>query len=306
MNFSFIICTYNRERFLADTLKSVSLVNWDKNDFEIVLIDNASTDSTQEICNSFHELNQDICFNYFLEPNQGLSYARNRGIKEAVGRWLIFIDDDIILDPGYLVALWSGYETFPDTMAHGTKIAIDYTDSPPIWISSFLEPMLGKHSFSDKISIYDGVRFPVGASMGFRREVFEIEKDFNPLLGRKGNALNGSEEKDIFRRIQSKGMVIRFFPDALLYHRIDPFRLTKSYVKKQAVGIGISERIRLSDKGLFLTVIKFLQEIFKMLVSIVLFLYYTLFLRKLEAGKMLLKFRLWIMQGYLRLGDSEI
>jgi Glycosyltransferases involved in cell wall biogenesis len=94
MKLSVIFCTYNREKYLYNALKSISQQNIPYHDYEIVMVNNNSTDSTESICKQFRYDYPGVNFRYFLETQQGLSYARNRGVQESRGDILVFVDDD--------------------------------------------------------------------------------------------------------------------------------------------------------------------------------------------------------------------
>ncbi len=87
-------------------------------------------------------------------------------------------------------------------------------------------------------------------------------------------------------------------PKATLYHRVDKQRLTKEYIKRQAIGLGQSISLQLKDKAMAQKLIKGSSEVFKMIVTLGLFLPYTLTFQ-LSKAVMLIKFRKWIIEGYL-------
>ncbi|MEK6485902.1 glycosyltransferase family 2 protein [Myroides odoratimimus] len=95
---SIIVPIYNGEQFLEECI--VSMLNQDYTDYEIILINDGSTDNTEIICNKFKE--KDSRIKYFYQENAGVSVARNNGIKEAKGEWLCFVDSDDYLEPCYL------------------------------------------------------------------------------------------------------------------------------------------------------------------------------------------------------------
>ena len=82
---SIIICTYNREKYIGPLLESIAKNDYPKSEYEILLVDNNCTDNTHSICNMFAQQHADVKFRYVVEPEQGLSAARNKGIKEAKG-----------------------------------------------------------------------------------------------------------------------------------------------------------------------------------------------------------------------------
>ena len=78
-----IICTYNRAKYIGNLLESIAKNDIEKSKYEIVLVDNNCTDNTRAVCEAFAEAHKDVNFRYVVEPEQGLSAARNKGIKEA-------------------------------------------------------------------------------------------------------------------------------------------------------------------------------------------------------------------------------
>lgn len=300
---SLIICTYNREKFLGNSLCSVAAQPFPVGRYELILVDNASTDSTPEIAETFAREFPNVQFRYVRELNQGLSHARNRGISEARGEVLVFLDDDVQLDEEYLHVLWEFYEKNPEVMATGHAIEPKYLNREPVWMSKYLAPMVGRHVWSAEPVPYRGRKFPVGASMAFRREVFEQIGGFNPDLGRKGKALGGNEEKDLFYRMREKNMPVWFLPGVKLFHLIDDQRLTFDYVRRQATGVGLSERLRLRDVGFGGWLAKIWEECIKGGGTVVLSL---LFLLRGHGEKalMLCRFRVWVWKGLFGIGRA--
>ncbi len=98
---SVIICTYNRQKYIYNCLRSIANNTLEPTQYEIVLINNNSTDNTEAECNRFCTDYPQVRFNYFVETNQGLSYARNRGIAEAKGEVLVYVDDDAVVNKDY-------------------------------------------------------------------------------------------------------------------------------------------------------------------------------------------------------------
>jgi glycosyltransferase involved in cell wall biosynthesis len=103
MIFSIVICAYNAQSRISQTLHSISLLEYDHGKFEVLLVDNSSTDRTSEIASDvWSQLQCPATFRVLNEPRQGLSFARQKGIAEAVGDFILFCDDDNHLDSAYL------------------------------------------------------------------------------------------------------------------------------------------------------------------------------------------------------------
>ena len=98
---SAIICTYNREKYITECLEHLRIACQNKM-LEVLVVDNNSTDSSASLIKGYLDCHPDFPGRYILETKQGLSHARNRGIKEAKGDILVFLDDDSMVAPDYL------------------------------------------------------------------------------------------------------------------------------------------------------------------------------------------------------------
>ena len=114
---SVVIPTYNRAGFIAQAIESV-LAQSEKVD-EIIVVDDGSTDNTQEVVQNFHEVR------YLLQKNGGVSSARNSGIKAARGEWIAFLDSDDVWEKGKIAQQKSFHEENP-------QLLISHTDEE--WI----------------------------------------------------------------------------------------------------------------------------------------------------------------------------
>lgn len=96
--FSIVIPVYNAEKHLLKTLESVKVQSF--TDFEVLLVDDGSTDNSLEVCKSF--MNRDNRFSLFQKPNGGVCSARNYGIERVKGEYIIFIDSDDVIESSLL------------------------------------------------------------------------------------------------------------------------------------------------------------------------------------------------------------
>jgi glycosyltransferase involved in cell wall biosynthesis len=294
---SIIICTYNRASYLQDTLESLFDTDADHENFEIIIVDNNSTDRTKEITRAAAQNNPQFDIRYCSETRQGLSHARNRGVAEASAPVLLFLDDDISAPAPFIASWISFFKNHPRASGGGGKIQVQFDAPRPPWMSHFLLPLLGHHNFGNHIKKYPTNKYPFGGNMAFRKEVFEQYGNFNTDLGRKGSNLTASEEKEFFQRLPDS-QLIYYLPDAFIHHRVDKKRLTKSYIKKQAVGLGTSIAIQQKEASIVCVFQQGAAEFLKFIATIFLGFGYGLLLRFSTAG-MLLKFRWWIWKGYL-------
>jgi len=291
---SVIVCTYNREKLLASCIDSLINQDCHPGDYEIILINNCSTDNSEQLCLKSIQQHPNLQIRYFLETKQGLSNARNRGIKESMGNVITFIDDDAFADQDYIYNLKKDFRT-SGTVAGGGKILPLWEKKRPKWMSRFLLPLVSVLDMGEQRIEFQGNKYPIGANMFFRKSLFEKAGFFDPMLGRSLKNMLGNEEKDLFLKIKKLGSKICYFPNITVHHYIPEERTKISFIKKQAIGIGQSEKIRthLNKKERIRVVF---NEIIKWGGTIVLSLYYTL-LFNIQKAKMHILFRYWVSKG---------
>jgi glucosyl-dolichyl phosphate glucuronosyltransferase len=293
------ICTYNRAGYLKDTLDDLSEQTISLRQYEILVVNNNSNDGTDMVCEIFSRTRPEFNFRWVDERNQGLSYARNRAAREAAAPVIIYIDDDVHLPETFVQQALEYIEKRPSTMCAGGRIFVsfDKEENEPDWIPAELMPMFGLHDLGDNDQLYPPSNFPRGGNMMIRRTVFDAFGYFDTQLGRSGKILLGSEEKAFFDRIRKNGVELHYWAKLELTHRIGSARLEKEYLKKQSVGIGQSERLRL--QGSFKETAKKLgSELLKLTGSLLLSTGY-LFRRKTKAAGFILQFRFWVLKGFL-------
>ena len=293
---SAIISTYNREKYLPKLFRSIS--KQDYLNFEIIIIDNNSPGNTKELTEGFIKNNPKLKIKYFLETKQGLSFGRNRGIKEANGDFIIFLDDDAFISNNYFHRISFYFKQYSDVMAIGSKILLDYESIIPKWENPYLNSLLGYFNLGNDVKYFKGNNYPRGSNMSFRKEVFNLVGLFNTRLGRIGNELGGGEEKDIFQRIYNEKLNVLYVPDAVVYHSVPTKRTTVSFIRKQAIGTGEGEYLRVKNEGAISLAKRILQEILKWCFSLVLLFWYFITLRS-EKGWMIIRFRFWVTKGLI-------
>lgn len=294
---SVIICTYNRVAYLPRTLEALASQTVPCQDFEILLIDNNSRDNTPEVCRDFQEKHPELNFRYLVESRQGLSFARNRGIDEAQSDVLIFIDDDAFATPDYLQNTIRFFESTPDAAAAGGRIYPLFESKRPDWLPDILMSLMSVIDLGDQVCLFKK-KFPIGANMSFRRKTIQAYGNFNVKLGRRGDNLEGAEEKDLFLKIIAAGEKVYYIPDAIVQHVIPEKRLSFDHFRRQAIGIGYSERVRSQEVSSLAYFKSLFRECLKWGVSWVMCLGYWLTLR-FQKGWRLVIFRWYVSKGLL-------
>lgn len=236
MDVSVIICTYNRAHNLPACVHKL----WEQENagdihWEIVIVDNNSTDDTSQVV---HDLQRQspIPIRYLFESNQGLSFARNLGINETTSHYLVFIDDDIHVVSGWLRALYDTFQRY-DCSAVGGRIHVESPSLLPDWILPSMYGFLGERDFGEgEFEMNGRDQFPFGGNMAFQRDVITKIGLFHTGMGRKGDGkkadeLFKGEETDYFHRLAAAGGSMYYQPQALVQHLILPYQLEKKFFR---------------------------------------------------------------------------
>jgi glycosyltransferase involved in cell wall biosynthesis len=227
MGISVVLCTYNRCQSLATALESAAALKVPESSWlEILVVDNNSRDRTREVIESFCRKHPDR-FRYVFESRQGLANARNAGIREARGGIIVFMDDDVAVDPEWVEVLTAKLRT-GEWAGVGGRVVPERAFSAPAWLSiKNLGGVLALFDLGDKAGKLD--QPPYGANMAFRKEMFQKHGGFRADLGRIGNNLLSGEDTEFGRRLLDAGERLWYEPSAIVYHTTQEDRLKKEY-----------------------------------------------------------------------------
>lgn len=233
-SFTVVLCTRDRATALGAALESIARVAYPHRDFELVLVDNGSRDATAEVASRFAR-RAPFAVRCVLEPEPGLSAARNRGIREARGRFLFFTDDDQLVDPNVLTEHRRVAEQLGARVVQG-KIELCFPGGRPGWLSGPLGHMLGETA--------DAPEGPVacdlyGGNMVLCRALFDHMPAFRHDLGK--GAAGWAEDVELSRRLRARGERIVYAPRARVFHVIGAERTTPGYFRRAALQKGYSD-----------------------------------------------------------------
>ena len=295
--FSVVVCTYNRAACLSETLESIARQTYPAGNFEIIIVDNNSPDHTADICQTFINQHLKLSIRYIKELNQGISYARNRGVSEAKGTFITFLDDDETVDPCFLQNLDAFFQLYQDAELCSEPVVPVLEMPAPAWMSSFTMRLItGAYHKGEEIKTVGTKDYPGTGHATFRTELFHRYGGFNTDLGRKGTSLLGAEDKDFFLRLIQQGVKCYYVPSAIIYHHIPADKLTDDFFNRITYAIGKSERIRTLSISQSAYCKKIGLEIGKWSGSIVLYFYYLLRGQPAKGWKLLV-FRYNVMRG---------
>jgi glycosyltransferase involved in cell wall biosynthesis len=230
MSITVIVCTYNRCQTLAKALESIAAsVVPNSVEWEILVVDNNSTDRTREVVGDYRE-RYPSRFRYLLELQQGLSFARNAGIRESHGDVLAFTDDDVIVEATWLWSLTSALDS-GEWAGTGGRIIPAWGRPLPRWLNPDEFRLQGAFVALDLGTVPVALtQAPVGANMAFRRELFAKYGGFRTDLGRLGETLRGCEDSEFGQRLLAGGEQLRYEPSAVVHHPVPENRLQKKYL----------------------------------------------------------------------------
>ena len=268
---SILICTRNRPHQLKRCLDSLfdTDLGVDKSKYEILIIDNSENESTnQPFVDSFKKLG----VKYFYNATAGLSLARNRGLREACGEFVVFLDDDARPHPGWLVEYVQKSED--------TNYGVLFGPIEPVWGENLDQPewipddLVGAFTVLDlgnKSRKADSWEYGYGANICFNRNLAVSSGGFDPSLGRVGNALISGEEIDLQDRIRKMGFDSFYCASAKILHHVENERLNPDWLLRRIAYEGLETK----QSGLKITELDFYnlitglsgEEIFKLLMG---------------------------------------
>ena len=182
---SLVIPTYNRAAPLLAALESVVRQDLPPQEWECVVVNNNSPDDTEARFGAFAAAHPGVTLRMVREESPGVSYARNRGLAEARGGIVVFIDDDERVNEGFLRAYADFFDSHPEAVVAGGRIVAEYPGGRPAWMSKWVEmPIANPMDFGDAVRPFPAGRVPGGGNMAFRRAGLEGFGGFDPSLGR--------------------------------------------------------------------------------------------------------------------------
>jgi glycosyltransferase involved in cell wall biosynthesis len=238
---SVVICTRNRADLLKHALRSVVDQDFPHDAFEIVVIDNASTDNTAITVNAFRN---HVRLRYVHEPRIGLCTARNTGWRTAVGRYIVFFDDDAVAQPGWLAAIHKAFEgAGPSVGVIGGRVDPIWQAPRPDWLADEVAGSLTIVHWGDAEKVIRDIRreWLVGANMALPKHLLAEVGGFHPWLDRVGNNLLSSGDVFLQKEVMRRGYTCLYVPAISIRHLIPASRLDQRWFLKRFFWQGVSD-----------------------------------------------------------------
>jgi glucosyl-dolichyl phosphate glucuronosyltransferase len=246
---SIVICTYNRANYLAKALAGLDRLGSAGMDWDAIVVDNGSRDSTWKVASEWAAVDP-ARRRVVAEPVQGLSRARNRGWRESSARFVAYLDDDAVPQPGWNTALAEEISLEDgNTGIIGGKIEPIWEVPRPAWLSDRMVPFLSMLDCGETRRAFGKDEGVVGANMAIARAALEQTGGFDEQLGRRGTRLVSNEEAALQHRLTALGWRAIYRPDMIVLHHVPAERVQVGWFRRRFFWQGYSDRIaQHSDK----------------------------------------------------------
>lgn len=243
---SVIIPTRNRSRLLRKALNSLVHQTLPADQFEVIVVDNGSTDDTQIICAEFQQLIPNMRCLY--EKKAGLHVGRHAGLKASEGEVLVYGDDDIRAFPTWLEGVAEGFND-SDVGLLGGKALPDFEGSPPTWLHNLwgktpwgnILPYYSVLDFGDDIQVIDPL-YVWGCNFCIRKSLLEAIGGFHPDgMPQELIRYRGDGETAVSIEVKKSGYKTIYHPSASVHHFVSKKRMTHDYLRHRAYAQGISD-----------------------------------------------------------------
>jgi len=238
-----VLCTRNRSVLLKTALDSLLAQQYPREKFEVLVIDNASTDDTPNVVAQYASTGIVRCVD---EPSIGLCIARNTGWRAARGRFIAYFDDDAIADQGWLAAVEAAFAAHPSgTGVVGGRVAPIWDAPRPWWLSDDIACSLTIVDWgADRKFIDDLSReWLVGANMAIPKQILSEVGGFHPWLDRVGTNLLSSGDVFLQKEIVRRGYRCLYWPEMAIQHLVTAARLDPQWFLRRYYWQGVSDAV---------------------------------------------------------------
>ena len=246
MNLSIIISTRNRSKLLNNTLGTLTCQTFNQKNFEVIVVDNGSTDNTKDVFDGYKESIKNI--RYFFNETPGLHVGRHKGLKEAKSDILVYADDDIEVFPTWLEGISESFEDNEVVLVGGNNFP-KFEVEPPTWILDLWNKKMEYGNALGYLSICDfGNRkkqispyYIWGCNFSIRKKLLLKFKGFHPdSMPDNLKKFRGDGETYISEEINKFKLKAVFNPKSSVFHFVPVERMTLQYFYKRAFLQGIS------------------------------------------------------------------
>ncbi|MCE7979647.1 MAG: glycosyltransferase [Caldilinea sp. CFX5] len=234
LNITVVVCTYNRANLLSNVLQSLCEQTLPPSEYEVIVVDNNSTDHTRDIVHSFRQNHPNV--RYVHETQQGIGYARNRGWREAKADYVAYTDDDCKVPAHWLKTATDIIQKVKPSVLGGAILAFYDTPRPPWFRDDYGTHDLG----SEARYLAKGEGFFSTSNMIIQRALVQALGGFKGELGHSKNKIAYGEETDLQKRIRAALPEESFYydPQLYVYHLVRPEKMTLYWLIRHSFADG--------------------------------------------------------------------
>lgn len=226
-----LICTHNRAHLLGEALGSLEAQTLPKDRYEVLVVDNASTDDTDAVVRRW-AARGGLDLRSFREMELGLDAARNRGIREARGEIVAFLDDDARAREDWAESILYGFAKHSAPVMGG-RVDLIWEARRPGWFSDVLLRYLIHCDYGPEVAEVTAPPWLYGTNVAFRKDLFQEIGLFRLDLDRRGESLMGGGDTEFFKRAHSRGKKLLYLPDMVVGHLVPVKRLTREFFRER-------------------------------------------------------------------------
>ncbi|MDW8048708.1 MAG: glycosyltransferase family 2 protein [Nitrososphaerota archaeon] len=233
---SIILCIYNEPlNLISECIES--LLNQENISYEIVIVDSSSSPY-------FKKFSLPSKVQYIYAPLEGLSAARNRGVRAAKNDIIAFIDADCIADKQWLYQLCFPFEIDEKIAICGGKVIPIWPRKPPFFSkSNYAKFAISTLSLGETPRTIGENEMIVGANFAVKRRIIGSSDPFYTKLGRRDSKLLSGEETMLCQNVRRRGYKIFYTPKAIVYHKISPQKLTFKWMAERVFWGGVTRSV---------------------------------------------------------------
>jgi glycosyltransferase involved in cell wall biosynthesis len=254
MKASVIIPTRNRAEVLAPCLESLARQTLAADAFEVLVVDNGSTDHTADVVAGFAS-RLDVARHFAAEP--GLHVGRHAGMRQARSDVLMFADDDIVAGPDWVRSVVDAFADARVGLVGGNNLPL-FEATPPTWLQRWWERPAGPGRALGYLSILDfgegrfavDPRYVWGCNFSVRREALLAAGGFHPdAMPRERLPWRGDGESHVAVAVRDAGYAVLFDSGASVQHRVGAERMTRAYFEQRGFAQGVSDSYAAVRRG---------------------------------------------------------
>lgn len=246
LDVSIVIPTFNRAPLLRNALESVCALSIPPGILiECIVVDNNSSDDTRSVVEHFSRAHTSFLVRYVLEVRQGLNHGRNAGLTESSGEWTVFLDDDMLVAPGWIEAFAAAVSSLATDIVTGPVAPMFEGEVPPWCVPPVLASVTSSYSLRGPdvrvLHENEGHEIP-GCNFAVRTKFGRRVGGFHPDLDRAGEAMLAGGDFEFAMRIAKAGGRACYVPGCQIRHLVSAKKMSRNGLLARWRGLGATQK----------------------------------------------------------------